>query len=77
MHQLLFPPLPGTNQRGSFKTWEYDPRYAIRSWGFLLQFVPLKWLSSAIGSNKVRTTTRSRSSLVRMHADRRNGSLHR
>lgn len=53
LHQLLYPPLPGTSQLGSFKTWEYDPRFAIRSWAYLVQFAPIKWYISLMGYQKV------------------------
>ncbi|KDN39012.1 glycosyltransferase family 22 protein [Tilletiaria anomala UBC 951] len=52
LHQLLYPPAPASNQLGSFKTWEYDPRFAIRSWAYLIQFTPLKWYTNLTGMSK-------------------------
>lgn len=61
LHLLVFTPpkaaaLTPSNAsfQAPFQTWEYSPEYAIRSWAYLLQYVPLARTLAVLGLGKVR-----------------------
>lgn len=41
LHLLTHPPSPGQSWQTPFQTWEYAPEYAIRSWAYLSQYLPV------------------------------------
>lgn len=54
LHLLTHPPSPQGTSQSPFQTWEYHPQYAIRSWAYLSQYVPVAgWLVRAVGGQKV------------------------
>lgn len=55
LHLLTHPPSPHGSSQSPFQTWEYSPQFAIRSWAYVAQYVPVAgWLVHAMGRDKVR-----------------------
>lgn len=41
LHLLTHSPTPFSNSQTPFQTWEYSPQFAIRSWAYIVQYVPI------------------------------------
>ncbi|UZJ55365.1 hypothetical protein CBS101457_004685 [Exobasidium rhododendri] len=54
LHLITHPPSPHGTSQAPFQTWEYSPQFAIRSWAYIAQYVPIAgWLIQALGREKV------------------------
>lgn len=54
LHLISFPPAPMGTSQTPFQTWEYSPQFAIRSWAYIVQYLPLaSWLPRLLAMNKV------------------------
>lgn len=54
LHLISYPPAPMGTSQMPFQTWEYSPEYAIRSWAYILQYLPLaSWLPRLLNMDKV------------------------
>jgi alpha-1,2-mannosyltransferase len=41
LHLLTHSPFPFSHSQTPFQTWEYSPQFAIRSWAYIVQYVPI------------------------------------
>lgn len=57
LHLLSHPPSSqSAGVQAPFQTWEYSPEYAIRSWAYLMQYLPIAgWLPNLMSMEKVST----------------------
>ncbi|KAN0064966.1 mannosyltransferase [Thecaphora frezii] len=52
LHLLIWNPLTQKGVQTPFQTWEYAPQFAIRSWAYLAQYVPLAAFLARLGVGK-------------------------
>lgn len=67
LHLLLFGQDDDTATK-SFKTWEYDPKFAIRSWAYILPHAAVGWLVKPLGASKLQIFYGVRASLALLSA---------
>ena len=65
LHLLAHAPWPLGTAQSPFQTWEYSPQYAIRSWAYVAQYLPVaSWLPALASMEKVSPLVRRSSSLL-------------
>jgi alpha-1,2-mannosyltransferase len=67
LHLVLFGQ-DGDTATKSFKTWEYDPKFAIRSWAYILPHAAIGWLVKALGASKLQVFYGIRASFALLSA---------
>ncbi|PWN24224.1 hypothetical protein BCV69DRAFT_280119 [Microstroma glucosiphilum] len=67
LHLVLFGQ-DGSTATKSFKTWEYDPNFAIRSWAYILPHAAVGWLVKNLGASKLQVFYGIRTSLAFLSA---------